>query len=293
MYGVEYLFFAKHNLSQELMRMRYAWKELLAVVPPELRSDVDKYAGILQEVRLRLDKPAELVTSMGRQWLDVNATDEILRFVINAASHYSPWAADTMANGYITAPGGLRIGLCGEVVTKEGCVTRMRRITSVNIRVARDLQGFADRLTISNNTLILGPPGSGKTTLLREICRNISRQERISVVDERKELFPDGFDRGLSLDVMSGCSKTEGIGMVLKTMGPDWIAVDEITSAEDCAALQSALWCGVRLIATAHASCPEDLMNRMVYRPLAQSGCFDTWIVMRPDKSWSIQRCRL
>lgn len=280
-----------HILSQELMQMRCAWMELLAVVPTEIRTDVDKYSQTLQELRLRLDRPTELVTINGRKWLEAKATEEMLRFVINAASRYSPWAAETVAQGFITAPGGHRIGLCGEAVNMDGRVTRLRRITSVNIRVARDFHDAQSQLSIVNNTLLLGPPRSGKTTLLRQICRNISLRQRIAVVDERQEIFPDGFDQGLSLDVLSGCRKAEGIEMVLKTMGADWIAVDEITSLEDCIALKSALWCGVRLIATAHASCRDDLWNRTVYQPLAQSGCFETLIILRPDKSWHIERC--
>ncbi len=265
--------------------MRCAWKELMALVPMELRREVDKYAGSLQELRLRVGLPTEVVTQSGRFLLKDATGETDIRFVVNAASHYSPWAAATAARGYITAPGGHRIGLCGTVSP-----TGMRDVQSVNIRVARDFPGIGDKLPTSGNVLILGPPGSGKTTLLRDYIRKLSRKETVSVVDERGEIFPQGFDRGSRTDVLTGCCKPDGIDMVLRTMGPQVIAVDEITAQADCAALKGALWCGVRLVATAHASNPEDLKRRQVYRPIVESGCFDTVVVLSRDKSWRTER---
>jgi stage III sporulation protein AA len=80
---------------------------------------------------------------------------------------------------------------------------------------------------------------------------------------------------------------------VLRTMGPHTIAVDEITSARDCAAMLHVAWCGVKLLATAHASCREDLMARPVYKPLVKSHLFDTLVILRSDKSWKAERMEL
>jgi stage III sporulation protein AA len=112
------------------------------------------------------------------------------------------------------------------------------------------------------------------------------------VVDEREELFPPGcgFDTGPRTDILSGCRKATGIDMVLRTMGPELIAMDEITSTEDCDALEQALWCGVRLVATVHAASKRDLLGRSIYSKLVRSGLFDTLIVLQRDKSWSMER---
>lgn len=268
--------------------MRCAWKEMTALVPEPYRQEADKHRDTLQELRLRTGQAAEFVTARGAFFAGPPVGDSVLRFVVNAASRYSPWAAATATQGYMTAPGGHRIGLCGSVSP-----TGLRDLRSVNIRVARDFPGIGDRLPTVGNILILGPPGSGKTTLLRDLIRRISRQEPIAVVDERGELFPEGFDRGLRTDVLNGIGKPDGIGMVLRTMGPNVIALDEITDRADCEALGQALWCGVRLIATAHASCKADLLRRPVYRPLAQSGCFDTLVILNRDKSWYTERMTL
>lgn len=270
--------------------MKCAWNELLAILPQDLKSEADRHRETLQELRLRLDRPPELVTARGNVWLKGTVTEQALRFVVNTASRYSPWAAETAAKGYITAPGGHRIGLCGEAVTDGGQVKGIRELSSLNIRVARDFPGIADKAPQRGNLLILGPPGSGKTTLLRDLIRHIARNQTVAVVDERGELFPAGFDRGLRTDVLTGCGKAAGIGMLLRTMGPAYIAVDEITEEEDCQALRSALWCGVGLIATAHASAREDLLRRPVYKPLWESGCFDTLLILRPDKTWYTER---
>jgi len=88
------------------------------------------------------------------------------------------------------------------------------------------------------------------------------------------------------MDVLSGCGKAEGIEMLLRTMGPACIGVDEITSEEDTRAMVRAGWCGVRLIATAHAASVEDLYTRTVYSPLTQRKLFDHILVLNRDKTW-------
>ena len=120
--------------------MRCAWKELLGILPPWLRQNVDRQGKTdLQELRLRLGLPPELVTARGSFLLDRAVSGDDLHFCINTASRYSPWAAATAAQGYITAPGGHRIGLCGEASVRDGVMTGIRNPTSLCIRVARDL----------------------------------------------------------------------------------------------------------------------------------------------------------
>lgn len=167
------------------------------------------------------------------------------------------------------------------------------RVTSLNIRIARDFTGISSNLWLrKEGILILGPPGSGKTTLLRDLIRQRSQRENISVVDERGEIFPMSadFETGINTDVLSGCSKPEGVTMVLRAMNPACIAVDEITAEADCEALVKAGRCGVTLLATAHASNLEDLCRRPVYKPLANSGLFETAVILRKDKTWYTER---
>jgi len=272
--------------------MRCAWDAFIKLLPPTLREEVTKREkDTLQELRLRMGQAPEFVCSDGLRWGKHVVTEAVLSFVVNAASRYSPWSAATAAFGFITASGGHRIGLCGETVVKENTVCGIRGLTSLNIRIARDFPGIANKVPVlGGNILILGPPGSGKTTLLRDLIRKISYSDTVAVVDERGELFPKDFLSGRRTDVLTGCGKAQGIEMVLRTMGPSCIACDEITASEDCRALVSAGWCGVRLIATAHAASTEDLKQRPVYRPLWETKLFETAIVLHSDKSWRTER---
>lgn len=277
--------------------MNCAWKELLSILPQSIRSKVDMLGREdLQEIRIRQGRPIELVTGKGNILLQQISTVEQMNFVVNTASHYSPWAATTMKEGYITAPGGHRIGVCGECIMKDGNMEGIRSITSLCIRVARDVQGIAPSVTVSEpSLLILGPPGSGKTTLLRDVVRRISDFANVSVVDEREEIFPPStsFFPGPRTDVLTGCAKPLGVLQALKTMTPTWIAVDEITSQKDCEALLHAGWCGVKLLATAHAADKQDLHRREIYKPLAESGLFGTLLILQPDKTWRMERMKL
>ncbi len=276
--------------------MTCAWKELLSILPPWLAREVDKHKNdILQELRLRLGAPPQLIRKGGSLWLERKVNAEDLDLCINTASRYSPWAARSVAQGYITAPGGHRIGLCGEAVVMDGNMTGIRTVRSICIRIARDFPGIGGRFArFTGSILIIGPPGSGKTTLLRDMVREISRDQTVAVVDERKELFPDDcFARGKALDILSGCPKAVGIDTVLRTMGPETIAVDEITAPNDCDALLRSGWCGVRLIATAHAASLCDLRSRSLYKPLIVNKLFDHILLMDRDKTIHEERMNL
>ena len=272
--------------------MKCAWQELLSILPGWLSAEVAKLgAESLQELRLRSGQNPELVSGNGSIWLEKKVRVDDLQFSINMASRYSPWAAQTMSEGYLTAPGGHRIGICGEAVVKAGEMTTIRQPKSLCIRVAKDFPGIGiDPFRLQGSILIIGPPGSGKTTLLRDLARQAAENHMVSVVDERRELFPGSFMLGKKMDVLSACPKRIGIQHLLRTMGPEYIVVDEITAAEDCEALLHACWCGVKLMATAHAASVSDLLLRPVYRPLVKYGLFDHILVLSRDKSWHEER---
>lgn len=272
--------------------MKCAWDRLLQILPPWLRQDVDRLGkDKMQELRLRLGKPPELVLGSESIWMKQPCQVEDLNYVVNTASRYSPWAAESIQEGYLTAPGGHRIGLCGQAAVHGNQVRGIRQAESLCIRVARDFEGIAESVNQNGSILIIGPPGSGKTTLLRDLIRQISRKETVAVVDERGELFPQGaFDQGKRLDVLTGCPKRDGIMMVLRTMGPAAIAVDEITAREDCGALAYAGWCGVRLLATVHGGDLQDLQKKPLYKPLWDEQLFDRYLVLDRDKRFREER---
>lgn len=282
--------------------MKCAWQAYLKLLPLWMRDRVDSLGKEkLQELRLRIGRPPELVMSDGSSYLNRCVTGEDLSYCVNAASQYSPWTSSTSASGYITATGGHRLGICGEVAILNGEIRSVTSVTSLCIRVARDFPGISmPAAGISGSILIIGSPGRGKTTLLRDLIRQKSNDGcgAVAVVDERRELFPIAcgafcFPPGSRTEVLSGCGKADGVEMLIRTMNPRWLAVDEITAASDCQALIHAGWCGVSMLATAHAENLSDFMNRPVYKPLVQSRIFAHIIVMQPDKSWILERMNI
>ncbi len=320
--------------------MKTLHDQLRTILPQRIRPLLpEEEIGDLTEIRMRIGRPMQLTYLRRQSSVGEPITTEDLSFVVNTACRYSPWNARSIHQGYLTAPGGHRIGLCGETagdgmrtvtslcirVAKDlhgisgripvqdsililgapgsGKTTLlpagdgMRTVTSLCIRVAKDLHGISGRIPVQDSILILGAPGSGKTTLLRDYIRRISGSPMgsVCVVDERGEIFPFSggkmcFDPGNGTDVMTGRSKAEGIDCVIRAMGPKWIAVDEITRPADCDALVQALWCGVKVVATAHAASVRDLFSRPVYRPIVDSGVFSTAVVLHTDKSYHLER---
>lgn len=279
--------------------MRCAWQEYLRLLPFWMRKEVNDFGqDSLQELRLRTGQFPKMILNQKTRALEQAVVMDDLNYVINAASQYSPWAASTISNGYITAAGGHRIGICGDAVMQNGILTGIRSPTSLCIRVARDFPGIASALqTYDGSVLIIGPPGSGKTTLLRDLIRHRASVDKgsVGVIDERGEIFPayggtSCYLQGQNMDVLTGCGKKQGIDILLRTMSPNCIAVDEITQESDCKALLNAGWSGVLLLATAHAASRNDLVSRPVYRPLLANHLFDTLIILRADKSWKAER---
>ena len=280
--------------------MNCAWDAYMKLIPSRFKRDVEAIGKTdIQELRLRSGQAPELVlknTSVRLE--DFTVVQDDLHYTVNIASRYSPWTSGSIENGYITAQGGHRIGVCGEVAIKEGRIQSVPSVTSVCVRAARDFPGISGNAAdMTGSILIIGRPGSGKTTLLRDLVRRISENHdgAVAVVDERREVFPViagkfCFPPGPRTDVLSGCPKRTGIDLLLRTMTPKTIAVDEITAQEDCVALKHAAWCGVQLLATAHAATVDDLFHRNVYAPLLKEGIFENLIIIHADKSWTMER---
>ena len=278
------------------MHLNSGWKDFLKILPRHIAQEVDKYRSASpQELRLRVDRPPILKTAAEDKILQGCVTADDLCFCVNAATKYSPWACATAAEGFVTATGGHRIGICGEAVGQGTAFKSLRDYRSLCIRIAADHKGICGPLPqLQGNILIIGPPGSGKTTFLRDLLRQFSMHQTVAVADERCELFPDGlFSRGKALDVLSGCPKAQAIDALLRTMGPETLAMDEITAQEDCEALLQAGWCGVRLVATAHAATISDLRTRALYRPLLDANLFQHILVLRRDKTLHEERMTL
>lgn len=262
-------------------------KEVLDILPVSMQNRLSQIRDApIQELRLRRGQNIGIKHQSQYREIPFEVTQGDLETVIQLASRFSPWNAQSLRQGYLTAPGGHRIGVCG-VAAGEGM--GFQTVSSVCIRFCRDVTGAAKGLEdLIGSILILGAPGWGKTTLLRDLARRIGQRHTICVADEREELFPAGIERGRRMDVLSRSPKQSAVIQLLKTMGPEYVAMDEITSLEDVKAVMACFGCGVRMVATAHAAALEEFCARPIYRELIQNRVFDSLVLLHPDQTFEI-----
>ena len=250
----------------------------------------------VQEIRCRIERPLILRLKQGEERLAAEQLSAMqLQHVVSRISQGSAYAwEEEFRQGYLTLAGGHRVGMVGKGVLEHGRIRTLKQISGLNFRIARSVPGAADHLVERvtaggqiHNTLLVSPPGCGKTTMLRDLIRQLSdgvprlkfRGVNVGVVDERSELagcvngVPQ-LDVGSRTDVLDGCPKSEGIRMLIRSMGPQVVAADEIGTAADAAALEEALQSGVRIITTVHGSGLDDLLHHPAIGPLVRQGFF-------------------
>ena len=265
-----------------------------ALLPPALRAAAlalpaaERAAG--EEVRLRLGRAPTLRLPAGeRPFADAPVTAETLYAVLEAATGASLHACgEQLRRGFVSAPGGVRVGVCGTAVCDAGEVQTLRGVSSLCLRVARPVPGAGREilpLLAGKSVLICSAPGGGKTTFLRELVRVQSDAGvRVALADERGELAgmgadgTPGFDVGRCTDVLALAPKAAAAEMLLRAMGPEVVAMDELA---DAAAVELLLGCGVRVFATAHAADRAALLRRPAFRRLLDQRAFDCLVRIR------------
>ncbi|MGJ7912057.1 stage III sporulation protein AA [Neobacillus sp. LXY-1] len=254
----------------------------------------------LEEIRIRIGRPIELTMRGAPHFLTNIVEPEDAFQLMNKISHHSIYALEEeLKRGYITVSGGHRIGLAGKVILEDGKVKAITDISSFNIRIAREKVGIADSILPFlfegkwKNTMIIGPPQTGKTTLLRDIARFISTGSvqlgipacKVGIVDERSEIAGcvNGIPQmtfGNRVDVLDACPKAEGMMMLIRSMSPDVLIVDEIGRMEDAAAIQEAVHAGIQLMMTTHGSSLEEIKCRPTLKEILSQGIFQRFVVL-------------
>lgn len=261
-------------------------------LPSRVRVEIINAAKKLdrvEEIRLHCGRRATL-TSLGKNV----ATPAVLTrsemdSVIMRLCEGSVYAyRDTIAEGYISLRGGIRVGVCGRAALSSGKICGVYDIDTLVIRIphpspplGKEIIELMNESGFTSGVLIYSPPGVGKTTLLRSLAVMLASGKdarRVSVIDTRGELAYSLDSPTLCVDLLSGYPKHVGLTLASRTLGPEVMICDEIGSRAEAEAICEAHNCGVPLIATAHASSVRELLGRSGMGMLHRAGTFGAYV---------------
>lgn len=256
-------------------------RALLSALPFCLSSLVDQ-SDPPEELRMR--RGTAVLTKRGGVFRSEHliCTDELMEKTLSVLTNRSFYThAETVNEGYLSLPGGLRVGICGSAITEGGRIRAVRDISFLCLRIPRPLPGAADRLFFEMQTLgrldgvlVYSPPGVGKTTVLRELARLLTKRagKAVALIDTRGELSA-GLEDCPNLAVYLHYPKAAGLAMAVRTVAPDTVILDEI-GPEECEGLFLCGHSGVQTVASAHAASADELFSDPGISKLIAHGVF-------------------
>lgn len=278
----------QRSLSDELPSF------LLSALPYRLVDEIrSRWNGErIEEIRLRRDRRASLTLPSGNCMLETVLDGATVDATLTGMCSGSLYAySDTINQGYISLPGGVRVGVCGKASCEGDRLIGVREVTSLVIRiphraraVGAPIRRLLHEFDYGRGVLIYSPPGVGKTTLLRGVISQLASGEggyspiRTAVVDTRGELSFSNGGRELCLDVLSGYPRALGIEIATRTLSAQVIVCDEIGDYTEAMALVSSHNCGVPLIASTHASSVDELLRRTGIMLLHEARVFGAYV---------------
>lgn len=281
------------------------YEKALFYLPPTLREALQSIPegekARIQEIRLRAGRPlsvfdgavSRFVTGRGALTYGGNGGFVVDQGLIqDAFVRLCDYSVHThqgeMERGFVTTPKGDRVGLCASVVKDRDGTVSCREISSLSLRISREIPGagreLCRRWDLSRGLLIGGGPGTGKTTLLRDLGRFLASGDlgpcrKVVYIDERYELSAmfrgvPRRDIGLCGDAICGLPKGEAIEQAVRTLSPEFLLCDEIGSLGEVREIASGLACGVKFLVTVHCGSLEELLTGPIPRALMDTGAF-------------------
>ena len=292
----------------EDMKKKNQKKQIIRVLSESVQKIIEQERmdfSELQEIRLRIGQPVTVLYQNEELILPTMYSEkkrlgkQEMKETIEHISNYSLYAYEhELKQGFITIEGGHRVGMAGQVIMEGGKIKNMKYISSINIRVSHEVLDCANKIFpyITYNkqmyhTLIISPPRCGKTTLLRDVIRQISDGNRwikgctVGVVDERSELGGCYLgviqnNLGMRTDILDRCPKADGMIMLIRSMAPQVVAVDEIGAKEDVHAIEYAMHCWCKMLATAHGDSMEEICKKPIFEKLIREKRFERYVIL-------------
>lgn len=277
-----------------------------------LMNNGSQYYQGLEEIRLRRGQP--LALRIGDQDFTVGRNGGLQKelqggYVVTGEDIYRSIASisdnslyafeEEIGRGFITIPGGHRVGLAGQVVVKGTEIHTIKEFSGIAFRIAREVKDCAQgvinyiypRDLEPENTLFISAPRCGKTTILRDVARRLSmgtgtgRGLNVTLVDERSELAGTyqgqaQMDIGPRTDVLDSCPKARGMIMAVRSLAPHVVITDEIGRQEDAVAIEECINAGVAVITSVHARNIEEARQRPLLRALLAANTFANLVVL-------------
>ncbi len=269
------------------------WLAALAVLPAAVGEEI-------QEIRLRNDTPVTVSLPGGQRYLTRHGlsaaaqsgvfycsrrqVEECFLSFCGRSVYAHQWE---LGQGYVAVPGGIRVGVAGTAVLRDGAVYAVQQVTALCVRLPRRVAGCARPLAARllegdtpANTLLVGPPACGKTTLLRDLAAQLAaRHHRVAVVDERGELSLDDALRGC--DVLRGYPKAVGVRQAVRCLAPDFILLDELGDGAEVQAVADCAHAGVAVVATLHGYTPSQMEHQPFVQDLLRRRVFLRWMFLQ------------
>ena len=272
----------------------------------------------INEIRIRRNNYVVIIIKNTSYFVDYNGdiydypsnncvkigNDEFEQIYLSFCNYSVYSNSENLKNGFTTLNNGARIGIAGSAVYDNGSLVSVKDIKSLNIRIPKEVKNCADsvlRFLYVNSfpsVIVAGKPNSGKTTLLRDMARQLSsgfnnRYRKIAVVDERGEICgkcdaESLLDVGINTDVLTSFPKHIGIEIATRTLSPEMIICDEISTVEEVKSILYAFSSGIRFVLSVHISSKEDLLHKPIIKLLLNSQEF-SYIVLLDNYTYKTE----
>lgn len=263
----------------------------------------------INEIRVRRNNKLIIVIKNTSYFLDYNgdlydypannavvADSECFDKLFMCLCDYSVYSnMDNLKKGFLTLTNGARVGVASTAVYDNYGLMSVKDITSLNIRIPSEVKGCASGIlnflyvTSFPSIIIAGKPNSGKTTLLRDLARGLSngfnnRYAKVAIVDERNEIAAKQNDQltmdiGVNTDVITSFTKAEGIELATRTLSPEMIICDEISTDREVQSILYAFSSGIAFALSVHINTRDDLLKKPIIKTLLKTGEF-SYIVL-------------